>query len=88
MVGVAGLRAAALVDGDVDDHRTLLHLLDHLLGDQLGRGGAGHQHAADHQVGAEHLLLDGIDGGEDGVQRGAELQVELVEPLAARHRAR
>ena len=61
-VGVRGgarvLEAAALVDGDVDEHRAGLHLRDHLVGDELGGLGAGDEHGADDEVGAEHLLLD------------------------------
>ena len=49
--GVAGLEAAALVDGDVHQHRARAHPLEVGAGHQLGRRGAGDQHAADHQVG-------------------------------------
>ena len=50
------LEAAALVDGDVDEHRARLHLGDHVVGDELGRLGAGDEDGADDQVGLEHLL--------------------------------
>jgi hypothetical protein len=39
--GVAGLETAALVDGDVDQHRAGLHLLQVFALDQLGRLGPG-----------------------------------------------
>ena len=56
--GVGVLEAAALVDGDVDQHRARLHPRDQLVADQLGRRGAGDQHRADDHVGLHHLLLD------------------------------
>ncbi len=77
----AGLEAAALVDRDVDQHRARAHALDQVAPDQLGRGGARHQHGADHQVGRHDLLLDVLGGREQRVHLRAELHVELVEPL-------
>ena len=79
--GVRGLDAAALVDGHIDDHRAPAHLAHHVLADQLGRRRARHQHRAHHQVGTDNVFLDGVDGGEDGVELGPELHVEIEEPL-------
>src|SRR5207244_860868 len=79
----AGPGGAALVDRDIDQHRAALHVLDHVGGDELGGRGAGHQHRADHQVGAQHLALDGVARGKSRVQARAELQIQVVEPLQA-----
>ena len=68
-----GLGAAALVDGDVDDHRARLHRLDGRGRDQLGRGRARQQHRADHQIGAPAQRLDRVAGGEYRAHAGAEL---------------
>ena len=57
------------------------HRLDELLGDQLGRRGARHQHGADDEIGLQHVVLDRLPRREDGVDRGAELLVERVQPL-------
>ena len=51
----AGLDAAALIDRDVDDHRTRLHRPHHFASHQLRRRRARHQHRADHQVGRDDL---------------------------------
>ena len=80
--GVGVLEAAALVDGDVDQHRARLHPRDQLVGDQLGRGRARDQHRADHHVGLHHLLLDGQPRrGEavDAVVVAPERHPQLVE---------
>ena len=70
-VGVRGrvgvLEAAALVDGDVDQHRARLHLRDQLVGDQLGRLRTRDQHRADDHVGLADLLLDRQLGGRQPV---------------------
>ena len=76
----AGLEAAALVDGDVHQHRAGPHPAHHLSRDQLGRGRARHQHGADHQVGGQHGLLDRRGGGEQCGRSGAELQIEFLQP--------
>src|SRR5262249_37765030 len=56
--GTDRLHAAALIDRDVDDDRTLLHGRHHFLGDQDGGPGAGDQHGADEHVGAAQHLTD------------------------------
>ena len=78
-LGVGGrpavLEAAALVDGDVDQHAPRPHPADQLVADH-GRGlGPGHQHRADHQVGVQHRSLHLERVGGDG------LQVALVDPV-------
>ena len=85
-VGVRGrpgvLEAAALVDGDVDQHGAGLHLRDQLVADQLGGRGAGDQHRADHHVGLHHLLLDrqlGRGEAVDPVVVAPERHPQLVE---------
>ena len=47
----------------------------------FGRRGARHQHRADHEVGLEHVVLHRLARGEDGVDGGAELLVDGVEPV-------
>ena len=76
---LGGLRAAALIDGDVDEDRAWAHLGDHCTGDELGRGRARDQDGADDQIGLGDVLFDRVDGGIDRVQRRAELHVEFVE---------
>ena len=80
MVGLRGLEAAALVDRDIDQHRARPHRFTMSRRDQLRRRGAGHQHGADHEIGAGTLALDRVDGRIDRVQLRAELQVELIQP--------
>src|SRR5205807_5521675 len=61
-VGVNGLMgrldAAALVDGNVDDHRAAAHPSHHVLGDENGRPATGNEHGADDQVGVGDGTLD------------------------------
>ena len=52
------LDAAALVDGDVDDHRPGLHRPHHVLAHDDRRPPARHEHGADDQVGVVHGTLD------------------------------
>src|SRR3546814_8359843 len=52
--------AAALVDGDVDHHAAVLHVLEHLAGHHVRRAGAGDEHGANHEV-------RGGDGARDHV---------------------
>ena len=78
---MAGLEAATLVDRDVDQHRARPHPPQQRAAHQLGRGGARHQHGADHQVGVDHRPLDRVDRRVDGVELGAELLVELLQPV-------
>ena len=80
VVGAAGLAAAALVDRHIDDHRTPLHRPHHVAGDEFGRGRAGDQHRADHEVRLHDLLLDRVPPRLPRGDQAAELQVELGEP--------
>ena len=80
---VDGLDGAALVDGDIHDGGAGAHGLYHLLGDQLGRLGAGDQNAADDQIG----LLDGagdvVRVGEQGLDAAAEDILQVGQALDA-----
>ena len=49
--GVRGLETAALIDGNIDKHGALFHARQHFTADELGRGCAGDEHCADHNVG-------------------------------------
>ncbi len=80
-VGVGGrvrcLEAAALIDRDIHDHRTLLHRLQHLPGDQFRCARAGDQNSADHDIGCENLLLDRLDRREARADPPPEQFVEF-----------
>jgi len=82
-VGMRGrmrrLEAAALIDGDVNQHRARLHAFHHVRGDQLWRGRTGYQHAADDQIGTQHVLLDGHPRGVHGVERSPENAPQLIQ---------
>ena len=73
--GVRVLEAAALVHGDVHEHGALLHLQDHLVGDDVRGLAARDQHRADHQIGLEHAVLDLVGGRDD---RAHAVAVEVV----------
>jgi len=73
------LRAAALIDGDVHEHRPGPHALDHRAGDELRSRPARDEHGPDHEIGGEHLVLDVLHHGIERVELRAELQIELVE---------
>ena len=79
--GMAGLEAAALVDGDIDQNRAGPHTLDHLVGHQLGGRGTRHQHGADHQIGVDDQPLDGVDRRKFGGELGAEDLVQLAQAI-------
>ncbi len=55
--GVAGLEAATLVDGHIDQHAARLHALEHLAADQLGCCGTGDQHRTDDEVRAADFVF-------------------------------
>ena len=80
-IGVRGrvrvLEAAALVDGDVHQHRAGQHPGHQLVGDQHRRLGPGDQHRPDHQVGVDHRALDLVR------VRGDRLAVSLVDRVGA-----
>ena len=79
--GVRRLDAAALVDGDVDDHRARLHPADHVGGDELRGGRARNEHPADHHVRVGDVAIDRGAGGVQGVERAAELAPQRLERL-------
>ena len=70
--GQGGFRTAALIYCHVHDDRARLHVAHHVAGDELGRGGARYQHAADDGIGGQHLFLHRLAGGEDGLHGTAE----------------
>ena len=84
-VGVRGrprrLEAAALVHRDVDQDGPRPHLLDQRVGDQARRPGADDQHGPDDDVGLQADLLDGVLGRGDGLERAAEVVVDLAQPV-------
>ena len=76
--GLGGLEAAALINGHVDENRAGLHVLQFCPGHQLGCGGPGDQHGADHHVG----LGDEFRGGRTARVAGAEVAAEDVVEVA------
>ncbi len=85
-----GLKAAALVDRDVDQHRLLLHDRELLARDDVRGLGADDQHGADDHVRLRQQLLDRERGRVKGVGPAAEGDVELAQPVdrAIEHRHR
>ena len=81
MVGPGRLEAPALVDRDVDQHRTVPHPGHQLVGDQLGGLGPDDQHGADDDVGVDAGLLDGMGAGGHRLERAPEVVVDLAEAL-------
>ncbi len=73
------LEATALVDRDVDEHRTRTHRGDQVVGDELGSLGAGHQDRADHQVGLADGLLDRERARRDRRDHAGEPGVDLAQ---------
>ena len=53
-----GLRAAALVDGDVDEDRAFLHLTEHVSGNELRGERSRDENRTDDEVGLLQRLLD------------------------------
>ena len=88
-----GFKAAALVNGDIHGDRAGLHRLHHFFADQFRRLGARNQHAADDQVGLQHMLFNRFFGGEHGVGAAPELrpvalqrgQVVIYDPHIGAH---
>ena len=79
--GLGGFETAALVDGDVDEHGTVLHLLQHGAGDQLGSGSARDQHGTDDDIGFLDGLFQRSLGGVGGLHGAGELLVQLGQAL-------
>ena len=79
--GAAGFKAAALVDRNVDQHRSALHRLEHRAGDELGRRGPGDEHRADHQFGFLDRLRDRRLGREGGLDGRPEMHVEFGQAI-------
>ena len=77
---VAGLHAAALVDGDIHDGAARPHQREHLPGDQLRGGGPGDQDRADDQIGLGQGALDVVGVGVQGLHPAV---VEVVKPAQA-----
>ena len=84
----ARLGAAALVDGDIDDHRALLHRLTMLRVISLGAAAPGMQHGADDEIGALHQRSSIASRVENRCAPRAELLVEIACSASAIRRAR
>ena len=79
--GLGRFGTAALVDCDVDQHRTRLPVLQHRLGHQLRGRSARDQHAADHEVGRGAFLFHRTLGGIDRLDAGAEAGDQLFHAI-------
>ena len=75
------LEAPALVDRDVHQDRAHAHLLHQGVGDQPGGAGTHHEHRPDDDVGIDADLLDGVLGRRHGLERPAEVVVDLAQPV-------
>ena len=76
--GMAGLEAAALIDGDIDQHRSGLHRAEHGAGDEVRGGGSGDEHRADDEVRLRDTFGEIGLVGEAGL--GARFEVD-AEPF-------
>ena len=76
-----GLEAAALVDGDVDEHGVALHQGELVALDHVRGAGALDEHGADHQVHPRQHLLDRERRAVDGRERPGELQVGAAQRI-------
>ena len=75
------LEATALVDGHVDEHRALLHLLYGLLPHQLRRGGTRNKDGTDDEIGLLQFLIDGGWIGDQGAHATGVLVIEALEDV-------
>ena len=82
---------AALINRDIDENGALLHAAQHLLSDELRRGGARDKHRANHRIGGHHRVLLLLPGGDHTLfkalvdlarGKGAELIAEQIETEA------
>ena len=78
--GPAGFEAAALVDGNVHQHRARPHGPDHFAGDQLGGRGSRNQYRADDEVGALHFPGDDFGRGVERADTVAEPGRQFLQP--------
>ena len=78
---MAGLAAAALIDGDVYKDRAVLHLRQIFFLEKLGCCAAGNQDRADHEVRVLHGALDIAVCGDQGLDVGAEQVVQFLQAL-------
>ena len=76
-----GLEAPSLVDGDVHQHRTLAHGGHQVVGDQFGSLGPHDQDGADHDVGVDAGLLDGVGARGHRLQCAPKMVVDPAEAL-------
>ncbi len=79
LVGV--LEAAALFDGDVDEHCPWLHLLYGLLAHQLRCSGTGHEDGANDKVSFEKLSLERGRIRNEGTDGALVLVVEALQNM-------
>ena len=78
---MGGLRRPALVDGHIDDDRTVGHAADVVAGDELGCLVAGDEDGADDQVGPFDGLVQGVAVGVHRLHRAAEEVVQVAQAV-------
>src|SRR5690606_21323185 len=61
-IGVAGdarsFATTALIDADIDDHRTVFHLLHHIFGENAGSSAAFSAQCANHHIGIDDGIFE------------------------------
>src|SRR5690349_818384 len=80
---VYGFDAAALIDCDIDDHRSGLHCLEIAASNQFWRDSAGNEHCTNHEVRGGDLLQDVMTIGVDEGDVRRHHVGEIAEPLKA-----
>ena len=77
--GMRGFEAASLVNSHVDEHGSLLHQAEHVLGDELGCSVTGYEHRADDDVDGGQFLANVMFGAVERVDVGRHLGCELLQ---------
>ena len=91
-----GLSAAALIDGDIDQHAAGPHAPQHVTPNQLRRPCPGYQHSADQQIDRRQYLeqmrlvrVQGVRGVESDVEKPHALEIDFqnrhIRPEALGH---
>ena len=71
---------AALVDRNIDQHRTRLHMLQHLAGHKLWRTRARDEDCPDDGIGDADFGIDGIERRITGAHPAMEKLINLAQP--------
>src|SRR5262245_10674304 len=74
------LKAATLINGNVNNYRALAHRAQHPTADQFGSARARDKHRTDYDVRRKYLLLDGVDRREPGTNAPFGQFLQLAKP--------